>query len=138
MHIPDVERLLEHVPRPAVVAVVIVACVVLTVLLEDFVVLVVTALIGSFAAICGADLFLHTGLIQEVSRVLTSRGTEPFRATDEMTPLFIALPALFLVAVLVQLGMLHRDRSKRRRERTRGGSPLMSYDEERAMPARMY
>jgi hypothetical protein len=62
------------VPRPAFIAAVVVVCAVVTFLLENYVIVLVCAVVGASAVVCGLDEFMHTGLDEQVRRPITPRG----------------------------------------------------------------
>lgn len=73
LSIPEVsEAIRSHLPSWGLALIVIAVSIAVIFLLEDYVYIAVTALIGALAAAMGADLIMQTGFNQEAMRCLTS------------------------------------------------------------------
>ncbi len=73
LSIPSVgEAIKKNLPAWGLALILVAACVLLFFLLEPFVEIAVTALLGALAAAMGADLIIQSGFDAEAMRVLTS------------------------------------------------------------------
>jgi hypothetical protein len=144
MHVPDIAVLLEKVPRTAVVCIIVAVVLILTVLLQNYILILVTALVGSVAVIVGIDLMMQTGLNHQAVKVLSSQGTDVFTITDDMRPLIYAWPCIFVLGAVVQFGLLRRDGgcggsgASKKKERERRTRDTGYADEEKGTTAALY
>jgi hypothetical protein len=134
--IPGTQKFSSRLQPWGLALIVIAISIVIYALLEAWLVIAFTALVGSFAFACGLDAILKTGFNEEVSRVLTQSGKTdpiPFEGTEDMLPIVYAFGGCFVLGSITQICVSRRTgggrdgeeaRKLRRRRRDR------AYEEE--------
>eukprot|EP00624_Nannochloropsis_granulata_P003971 evm.model.NODE_29940_length_27021_cov_30.846083.3 len=131
----------SHLPPWALALIVIAISIVIYALLETWLVVLFTALVGSFAFACGLDGILKTGLNEELSMVLTQSMESapiPFEGTEDMLPVLYAFCACFVLGSIAQVCVSRRagngsDREEARKLRTRRRDRAFEEEEEEKM-----
>lgn len=108
--IPGTQKFSSRLPPWGLALIVIAVSIVIYALLETWLVVFFTALVGSFAFACGLDAILKTGFNEEISTVLTESGKDPipFDATEDMLPIVYAFCACFVLGTITQVCVSRR------------------------------
>lgn len=109
--IPGTEKFRSRLPVWGLALIVCVVSIVIYALLEAWLVIVFTALVGSFAFACGLDAILKTGFNEEVSMTLTQSGgpdSVPFEGTEDMLPIVYAFCGCLVLGSITQVCVSRR------------------------------
>lgn len=109
--IPGTENFRSRLPVWGLALIVCAISIVIYALLEAWLVIVFTALVGSFAFACGLDAILKTGFNEEVSTVLTQSGgpdSVPFEGTEDMLPIVYAFCGCLVLGSITQVCVSRR------------------------------
>jgi len=103
LHIKPLHDLMNAVPRYAWVAIIILTAFALTLLMQKLVVALACSLSGSLSTVCGLDIFMRTGLDEQVIAILTKHHEKlQFTINSKMVPLVIIFFSLAVVGLACQ------------------------------------
>lgn len=137
--IPGTEQFRTRLPPWGLALIVMALSVVFYFLLESYLVVFFTALVGSVAFANGLDAILKTGFNEELTQALTSKDpsdAEPFQGTEDMLPIVYAFFGCLVLGMITQVCVSRKMRrqadgeeDRKAQQRRRG----MMFEEEKDM-----